>query len=615
MSGAVRWSAGVAASLAAHAAAGAALLIWLRPGDVPNQPMPQSELEIAAYALERTQARPARPDPQQAAAADATGNTLATGAIPTSRARPARPDTRPVPAQEADTVRTPASAPAAAQLAAATPDAETQQPRTPDATAVAPARPDTVTSAAQAPQAAPAQAVTPVSETAAPAVAAAAPLAAATAPAASLAATAAPAASLAAAPAPVADIAAAPAPATLLAAATEPVARIVQSPAPAASIAATVSVPAAVLAATARPADPVPVAAPRAQKLTPGTSDIQVAALETPAATPITVTATDAPRLAGLLPTPTPAAIARPDAVPAPAAIPDTAPVAAAIADRQPVAAATPDAPRVKAALAFPGGTADPVSLAAFQSFMQPGDAAPGGDPVRDGVAGLLSQVPCSRLQVGFDPDTTTLTVNGHIPDGDLRGSVVSALQSRMGADIAVSDNMLILPRPQCGALSGIASVGLPQSTDQFTNPLVIGDDTHARVFRFTDGDLLSLDMTAPDYDAAIYLDYFDADGNVLHLEPNEYSALRFAPAKSAQRIGARTATDQGLKLVIGPPYGQEIAVAFAASHPLYDGLRPLQEPAAPYLDWLRDRVAAARAENPDFKGEWVYFFVTSSER
>ena len=72
---------------------------------------------------------------------------------------------------------------------------------------------------------------------------------------------------------------------------------------------------------------------------------------------------------------------------------------------------------------------------------------------------------------------------------------------------------------------------------------------------------------------------------------------------------------DAGLKLVIGPPYGQEIAVAFAASEPLYEGFRPIQEPAAEYLEWLKVQIELKRSENDDFKGEWVYFFVSTSER
>ena len=161
---------------------------------------------------------------------------------------------------------------------------------------------------------------------------------------------------------------------------------------------------------------------------------------------------------------------------------------------------------------------------------------------------------------------------------------------------------------------SGIADVGLPQSTDQNTNPLVIGQDAHVRVLEFVQNDRLYFDITAPDYDAWVYVDYFDADGNVLHLAPNDQVALSLSPAESAMRIGTKQASDRGLQILIGPPYGQEITVAFAASESLYDGLRPIIEPAAPYLEWLKSRVAEARAQHDDFKGEWVYFFVTTSK-
>ncbi|PCH74386.1 MAG: hypothetical protein COC12_03790 [Rhodobacteraceae bacterium] len=350
-----------------------------------------------------------------------------------------------------------------------------------------------------------------------------------------------------------------------------------------------------------------------------------------PAALPVaTVTAAAVP-LSAILSTAQPAVAIIQTAVPmgaalaqsqaprddVPAATPRPLDAPAQQVDAAQVRPATPDAQKLKAALAFSGaeGDVDPVSIAAFQSFMQPGDIAATGDQLRDGVTGLLAQVPCSRMQVMFDPETATLQVNGHIPDNDLRAPVLAALRTQMGANITVSDNILILPRPQCGALSGIAGVGLPQSTDQITNPLVIGEDAQARVFTFAKGDLLSLDMTAPDYAAYIYLDYFDAAGNVLHLEPNEYAPLRQAEAQAVQKIGARTMEESGIKLVIGPPYGQEIAVAFATSEQLYDGLRPIQEPAAPYLEWLKEQVAKARELNPDFKGEWVYFFVSTAER
>ena len=159
---------------------------------------------------------------------------------------------------------------------------------------------------------------------------------------------------------------------------------------------------------------------------------------------------------------------------------------------------------------------------------------------------------------------------------------------------------------------SDAADVGLPQSTEQTTNDQLIGETSHARAYEYSQGQRLQFDLVAPDYDAVVYVDYFNANGEVIHLAPNETIALELLSAKSLIKVGAEPLGKPSLNITIGPPYGQEIAVAFAASGPLYDGLRPVVEPAAPYLAFLKDKVAQARAFDPDFKGEWVYFFITT---
>ncbi len=52
---------------------------------------------------------------------------------------------------------------------------------------------------------------------------------------------------------------------------------------------------------------------------------------------------------------------------------------------------------------------------------------------------------------------------------------------------------------------------------------------------------------------------------------------------------------------------------AFAVTQPLSDEVRPIIEPAAEYLSWMQAQVARARSEDPNFKGEWVYFFITTA--
>lgn len=384
-------------------------------------------------------------------------------------------------------------------------------------------------------------------------------------------------------------------------------------------------------------AQPAPVAADKVSEATAQGAQLQPVAdaAESFAATPVAAPKADAVtaapvRLAASSAAPIPLVTA---ALPEPSALPQAQPAAQPLAQAEPeseslseTAAPSTQAPeseaevtRAKATLAFAGagdGPVDPVSLAAFQSFMQPGDPGSAAAELRDGIAGLLNQVPCSRLQVQFQPESNTLQLTGHVPEDGLRAPVLAALQAQMGANIAVADNLLILPRPQCGALSGIANAGLAQSTDQITNPLLVGEDTHARVFSYVDGQPLVLDMQGADYDAYLYVDFFDAGGNVLHLAPNEFTPLELTRAKASVRIGSERELapgEPGLFIKIGPPYGQEIAVAFAASAPLYDGDRPLVEPADAYLAWLKNQIAEARVRDPDFKGEWVYFFVSTA--
>ena len=344
---------------------------------------------------------------------------------------------------------------------------------------------------------------------------------------------------------------------------------------------------------------------------------VAIAAMPAPTAQ---IMATDAPQ-AQIIATAAPATQIALSTAPATQLAASTAP-AQTLTDN--TAAQTSAAPAIPppsehftAALAFSGGTEaqiDAASLATIQSFMRPGDIQTQTDQVRDAMQTLLESVPCSRLQAAFNPDTGSIELRGHVPDEGLRGPILAALQAQVGTGIKVEDSMLILPRPQCGALAGIGSIGLPQSTDQLTNPLLVGADAQERTYDYRQGDQMILDLAAPDYDAYIYVDFFDAQGDVIHLVPNDTVPLTLHPAQSAMRIGAGDAGTPYLNITIGPPYGQEIAAAFAASSPLYDGVRPLSEPAEPYLAWMAGQVAAARAADSDFKGEWVYFFVSTAE-
>ena len=253
----------------------------------------------------------------------------------------------------------------------------------------------------------------------------------------------------------------------------------------------------------------------------------------------------------------------------------------------------------------------DPKAIATIQAFMAPTEES--AQDVKDDLSDVLTGIDCARLSATFIPETGSLEMRGHIPDLSMRDTILATMQAKVGDGIKVTENLLHLPSPQCGALTGISAVGLPQSTDQFTNRRLIGDNAHARKYNYSEGQRLQFDLAAPDYDAYVYVDYFASDGSVIHLIPNDKVALSVVPAESLIGIGTDSSSQSGLKITIGPPFGQEIAVAFAASKPLYKGLRPIVEPATPYLEELKEFVSRARASDPDFKGEWVYFFIKTT--
>ncbi|QEW19739.1 hypothetical protein LA6_001929 [Marinibacterium anthonyi] len=587
------WPAGLFASLLLNAGAVAGLAALLQPQPVPDQPRPQTQIDVAAYRLDRTEAPQATPDPDRATQDAAQGTQIGSGAIPVTPGTAVPATAQPATAEPPDLAPAdPADPPSQALPATDTAGAPILA-TAPSFSGVAAAAPQN----ARLPDTAPT--LSALSDLPPPALPARSHI---------------PAPSLIDAARPAFAVAStAEAPATGLPP-TRPAPQGLD-PARAAAFTANAALPDALPVDTARPASVTAIAAALtpdpASSAQPAQAQAQSAAPSVNRAAPSRGQATRATTgTARLDSAPAVAASARPAAPKAP--IPYTVPPGTA--PSRPLPSAEPQPQRMTASLAFTGGDGDidPVSLAAFQSFVAPGPAATEAT-LRDGLQGILAAVPCSRLQIAFDPDTASLRVDGQIPEDGLRAQILGALQQEMGEDIGVSDNMAILPRPQCGALAGISRIDLPQSTDQTTNPLLIGETLQARALPFTDRDLLYFDLTAPDYDAFVYVDYFDAEGNVLHLSPNDSAPLIKVAAESTFRVGAASQSDPGLKLFVGPPFGQEIAVAFAASAPLYDALRPIREPAEPYLDWLRGRVADARAENSDFKGEWVYFFVTTS--
>ena len=176
------------------------------------------------------------------------------------------------------------------------------------------------------------------------------------------------------------------------------------------------------------------------------------------------------------------------------------------------------------AALAWTGETntaLDEKSLAAIQSFMQPHEVVQSpshAGSVRDGIGESLAQFPCSRLQAAYQPETGGLEIRGHVPVPALREEVVAMLERVVGGAIPIGRSVMVLPAPQCGALNAVEGLGFPQSKDQENDPLEVGREAQAQILSFEEGQQVVFSLQAPEFDAHIYLDYYDKDGNVTHV-------------------------------------------------------------------------------------------------
>ena len=101
-------------------------------------------------------------------------------------------------------------------------------------------------------------------------------------------------------------------------------------------------------------------------------------------------------------------------------------------------------------------------------------------------------------------------------------------------------------------------------------------------------GEPLLVDVRAPSTDSYLYVDYFDRQGQVLHLFPNAQDRLNFRPAQNHLILGkppfARC-------WVLGGTTGEQLVTLVAAVRPLFPQMRPEVEDARAYLPNLAEAV------------------------
>ncbi len=228
-----------------------------------------------------------------------------------------------------------------------------------------------------------------------------------------------------------------------------------------------------------------------------------------------------------------------------------------------------------------------------------------------EAINATLAALPCARVRATAASGGGGVVLSGHVRSRADADSLEAKLSSIMDGQNVDRSALRVLGEPYCRVLGFLDRPEFVRSTDQSHNEETLtAGATVGTVRTFFGGQELQLELVTPDFGSEIVVDYFVADGTVVHLFPAKPGEGRFAPAKRVQ-IGGKDGV--GRRVTIAPPYGMDLIVAIASSERLFDPRRPVQENASGYLDALSETLA--RSAKGTGKIEYTYYVVLTEPR
>jgi hypothetical protein len=229
-------------------------------------------------------------------------------------------------------------------------------------------------------------------------------------------------------------------------------------------------------------------------------------------------------------------------------------------------AAAPPLATTPPPAASAPAASAPVAPAPAVPAPAAPTPAAP-TPAVIDAV---LARIPCAALVATVDGHT--VTVHGLLgPDG------VQDRLAGMPGVAAVRLDAARVARDKCPVLTALGPYWSAYRQAGGGAAIRLAG-THGPDAQLTEGDSLMVDVTTPAVESYVAVDYYSLDGSVTHLLPNARARDNRAPPNYTATVGSLG------EWGIGKPFGAELVVLVTTPAPLFDGPRPVSEPAAGYL-------------------------------
>ena len=293
-----------------------------------------------------------------------------------------------------------------------------------------------------------------------------------------------------------------------------------------------------------------------------------------------------------------------PSPPPAPSTTVATAPEAPAATESPPPAPSTAVATAPEAPAATESSPPAPSTIVATAPIAP--TAIPDLSSRNRTVNLALRDITCGNVGGAFG-DGGALRLIGHLSSEAARQALRARLKSVSGVAVIDDHALVILPEPSCGIVDALPTVGLSLAPDQAAGAAELGKPIHADTLNFRAGELLTLNLVAPNYPAYYYVDYYDNGNNVIHLLPSQVFPANQVSPRQRLRIGGTES------YAINPPFGLELVVTVGSSVPLFEGARPEVEPADAYLASLLQALRSARAREAAFRGEYSYLFVETT--
>lgn len=215
---------------------------------------------------------------------------------------------------------------------------------------------------------------------------------------------------------------------------------------------------------------------------------------------------------------------------------------------------------------------------------LQPPAAPDPGPSLADRLRELQSRFECARLSAELGAEGQVLW-RGHVSKAQDQNRLVDATREIVGVT-AVEARLDLLIWPFCEAVEILA----PYREAGRSRGVGPGVAPYRHAERFVAGEYLVLALTAPaDYDAFIYVDYYQRDGTVVHMLPNA-SAPDNRLGRGQTKILGLPDQDE-IPWRVQAPFGREMIAILAVPAPLAEEQRPLYESARDYFPALRRHV------------------------